>query len=240
MDLVRQARVEKIGELLSTVYESAERMKARNEMPREKSALLDLSPRDQERWSWRRAIISQLATPHLGRHSDGFENECSEEIKKLLNIQCGGIAIPIDMLHYRSPRPSYSVGASAPAGLSFIDMLRNASCVLTLGVQILEDLLGPAGVTTILKLNRIDLAHAHAGDTLLVPDGAGPEMGFAPFPVVVSSLDSVPRLIAVSQRVQAFGAYEHGRLVYWGPTSTGKAKTPTPNALYFTNWKRKD
>jgi hypothetical protein len=49
----------------------------------------------------------------------------------------------------------------------------------------------------------------------------------------------VPRLLAVSQRAQAFAAYEFGRLVHWGPTSTGKAKTPTPNALYFTNWKRK-
>lgn len=140
MDLVKQARFEKIGELLQTVYESTERMKARNEMPREKSAFLDLSPRDHERWSWRRAIISQLAPPHLGQHSDGFEHECSVDIKKRLNIQSAGIAIPIDMLHYRSPRPSYSVGASAPAGLSFIDMRRNASCVLTLGAQILEDL----------------------------------------------------------------------------------------------------
>ena len=106
-------------------------------------------------------------------------------------------------------------------------------------LQVLTDSLGPAVLTTILKLNRIDLAHARAGDTLLVPEGIGPELGYAPFPETVSALDSVPRLIAVSQRVQAFGAYDHGRLVYWGPTSTGKARTPTPNALYFTNWKRK-
>lgn len=106
-------------------------------------------------------------------------------------------------------------------------------------LRILADSLGPAAVTTILKLNRIDRAHARAGDTLLLPDGVGPEMSYAPFPDAVGSLDSVPRLIAVSQRVQAFGAYEHGRLVYWGPTSTGKARTPTPSALYFTNWKRK-
>ncbi len=106
-------------------------------------------------------------------------------------------------------------------------------------LQALEDSLGPAGVTAILKLNRIDLARARAGDTLLVPNQVGPEMGYAPFPELVSALDSVPRLIAVSQRVQAFGAYQFGRLVYWGPTSTGKARTPTPNALYFTNWKRK-
>jgi len=67
----------------------------------------------------------------------------------------------------------------------------------------------------------------------------GDELRHAPFPATIALLDSVPRLIAVSQRVQAFAAYERGRLVRWGPTSTGKAKTPTPNALYFTNWKRK-
>lgn len=106
-------------------------------------------------------------------------------------------------------------------------------------LQVLEDSLGPGSITTILKLNRIDLAHARAGDTLLVPNRLGPEMEFAPFPGRVAALDSVPKLIAVSQRVQAFAAFEYGRLVYWGPTSTGKAKTPTPSALYFTTWKRK-
>jgi lipoprotein-anchoring transpeptidase ErfK/SrfK len=106
-------------------------------------------------------------------------------------------------------------------------------------LKTLTDSVGPEALTTILKLNRIDLAHARAGDTLVVPTTVGPEMGFSPFPETVPLLDSVPRLIAVSQRVQAFGAYEFGRLVRWGPTSTGKSKTPTPNALYFTNWKRK-
>ena len=140
MDFVTQARHEKIGELLSSVYDSTERMKAFKKMPPEKSAHLDLSPRDQARFNWGRAIIDQLAPPHLGRHTGGFERECSEEIKKRLCIQSSGTAIPLDALHYRSPRPSYSVGASAPDGLSFIDMLRNASRVLSFGAQILEDL----------------------------------------------------------------------------------------------------
>ena len=106
-------------------------------------------------------------------------------------------------------------------------------------LQALAESLGPAGFTTVLKLNRIDYARARAGDTLLVPNAVGDELRHAPFPATIALLDSVPRLIAVSQRVQAFAAYERGRLVRWGPTSTGKAKTPTPNALYFTNWKRK-
>lgn len=131
-------------------------------------------------------------------------------------------------------RDSAPPPAPAPAPTFRAYPLRGAT-----DLAVLKDSLGSAGVTTILKLNRVDLAHARAGDTLLVPEAIGPEMAYAPFPEVVGALDSVPRLIAVSQRVQAFAAYQHGRLVYWGPTSTGKSKTPTPSALYFTNWKRK-
>src|SRR6185436_9183186 len=34
-------------------------------------------------------------------------------------------------------------------------------------------------------------------------------------------------------------AYDSGRLVRWGPTSTGKRATPTPAGLFFANWKAK-
>jgi len=44
----------------------------------------------------------------------------------------------------------------------------------------------------------------------------------------------------VSQKVQAFAAYQLGNLVLWGPTSTGKEETPTPNGLFHTNWKAEE
>jgi L,D-transpeptidase catalytic domain len=89
---------------------------------------------------------------------------------------------------------------------------------------------------TILKLNRVDLAHARRRD-LVVPDTLLPELEYAPFPAQVRELVEIPKFIAVSRRVQAFAAYEYGRLVRWGPTSTGKATTPTDSGLFFTNWK---
>jgi hypothetical protein len=46
-------------------------------------------------------------------------------------------------------------------------------------------------------------------------------------------------LILASLRVQAFGAYEYGNLVRWGPTSSGKKASPTPAGFYHTNWKSK-
>jgi len=89
---------------------------------------------------------------------------------------------------------------------------------------------------TVLKLNRIDLAHAKRRD-LIVPDSLLSELEYAPLPMQIRELAEVPKFIGVSRRVQAFGAYEYGRLVRWGPTSTGKASTPTDSGLFFTNWK---
>lgn len=89
---------------------------------------------------------------------------------------------------------------------------------------------------TVLKINRVDLAHARRRP-LLVPDRIGDELSYSPFPDTVLALREVPRMIIVSRRVQAFAAYESGVLVRWGPTSTGKATTPTDAGLFFTNWK---
>ena len=38
---------------------------------------------------------------------------------------------------------------------------------------------------------------------------------------------------------QAFGAYESGRLVRWGPVSTGRRETATPTGAFNLNWRSK-
>ncbi len=89
---------------------------------------------------------------------------------------------------------------------------------------------------TIYKINRMDGAHA-ARRWLLVPDSIGAELSYSPLPDTIPALVEIPKMVLVSRRVQAFGAYEHGVLVRWGPTSTGKLTTPTDTGLFFTNWK---
>jgi hypothetical protein len=96
--------------------------------------------------------------------------------------------------------------------------------------------LDSASLLTVLKINRVDQRHARHGQ-LLVPDVIGAELGYSPFPDSLPELARVPKFILVSRQVQAFGAYENGALVRWGPTSTGKAATPTDSGLFFTNWK---
>ena len=137
MDLLNEARLEKIGELLSTINSSQDRVRALNSQPLKKSAFLDLSQRDLERYDFAKAVSCQL---EIGRRPEGLEFECSQEIKRRLNLDSGGIAIPLDAINFRGPRPPYSVGASAPEALTFSDLFRNASYILRLGAQRLADL----------------------------------------------------------------------------------------------------
>ena len=104
----------------------------------------------------------------------------------------------------------------------------------------LESRLGADAFAAMLKINRTDKKHIRAGDSLIIPDSSADLMSLAPFPLQIEVARTIPKLILVSRRVQAFGAYESGRLVRWGPTSTGKKSTPTPAGLYHTNWKAKE
>jgi hypothetical protein len=103
----------------------------------------------------------------------------------------------------------------------------------------LENQLGAKRFALFLKVNRIDLAHLRDTDTLALPDSSLDTLDLSPFPLELAGVATSPKAILVSVRVQAFGAYESGRLVRWGPTSTGKKATPTPLGLYHANWKAK-
>jgi lipoprotein-anchoring transpeptidase ErfK/SrfK len=98
----------------------------------------------------------------------------------------------------------------------------------------------PPQMALLFKLNRRDLKHLKSGDSVVVPTATDSLLAYSPFPQRVDSSITLPKLLVISRRVQAFAAYEHGRLVQWGPTSTGKKTTPTPAGLYHTNWKSKE
>lgn len=94
---------------------------------------------------------------------------------------------------------------------------------------------------TILALNRIDEANMHRADTLIIPDTIFADFNlYSPFPFDMPVLKDVNKMVIFSYAIQAFAAYEHGRLVYWGPTSMGAKIHPTPTGLHFTNWKAKE
>jgi len=103
----------------------------------------------------------------------------------------------------------------------------------------LTDLVGADNIMAVLQTNRVDLKNIKQGSKIVIPVAFGSESR-SPFPTKIDSLSEVPKIIVFAQRVQAFGAYEYGTLVRWGPTSTGKQSTKTPNGLFSTNWKGKE
>ncbi len=105
----------------------------------------------------------------------------------------------------------------------------------------LQNKFGQKGTEIILALNRIDRKNIKKKDALIVPDTIVTNWKYySPFPLIVENAFQIPKLILVSQRVQAFAAYQLGNLVLWGPASTGKEETPTPNGLFHTNWKAEE
>jgi hypothetical protein len=90
----------------------------------------------------------------------------------------------------------------------------------------------------ISDINRIDERRIKTGDSVVVSHPLLDSLYFySPFPTSISSSDSINKLLLISRRIQAIAGYENGNLVRWFPTSTGKKSTPTPDGLFFTNWK---
>jgi hypothetical protein len=100
--------------------------------------------------------------------------------------------------------------------------------------------IGPERFLLALKVNRCDSLHVRNGDSLMVPDSSAGLLDLSPFPHQIPSTREVGKLVLVSRRVQAFAAYDSGRLERWGPTSTGRETLQTPEGLYHTNWKDAD
>ncbi|WP_343605330.1 L,D-transpeptidase [Fluviicola sp.] len=92
----------------------------------------------------------------------------------------------------------------------------------------------------VFALNRVDSTHFAKMDSVIVPvDLSGDVVYYFPFPLEVSTLKDVDKIIFFSYATQSFGAYEKGELVYTGPTSMGREKDQTPTGLFYTNWKAK-
>lgn len=90
----------------------------------------------------------------------------------------------------------------------------------------------------VCALNRVDKKTISKLDSIVVPSTFAGDLGyFLPFPMEVSSLKEVNKIIIFSYPSQTFAAYENGSLVYSGATNMGRKKDKTPTGLFFTNWK---
>lgn len=99
---------------------------------------------------------------------------------------------------------------------------------------------GAKHLDILIALNRVDSSHLNRLDSILVPDRYDLELdAYLPFPKKIELLKDVKKIIIFSNPVQAFAAYENGKLVLQGQTNMGKKASPTPPKLYFCNWKAK-
>jgi lipoprotein-anchoring transpeptidase ErfK/SrfK len=100
----------------------------------------------------------------------------------------------------------------------------------------------PDQIVVLEMLNRRDQVHLLRADPpvpgLLVPvTWASDPRVYSPFPASWPDADAVAKVIVVDQPMQAFAAYEHGALVRWGPVSTGRKETPTPEGSFNLTWR---
>lgn len=90
----------------------------------------------------------------------------------------------------------------------------------------------------IAATNRIDLNRIRVKTSLVIPDTMLQSfMNYTPFPASIDGLINVPKFITVNQRIQLFAIYENGKLIRTGPVSSGRKSKPTPNGLFYTNYK---
>jgi len=101
----------------------------------------------------------------------------------------------------------------------------------------LQARLGADRFLDVLKLNRLDRSHALLADTLVLPDDSLRTAELSPWPLRLEAIDSIPKTLLVSLRIQAFGAYENGRLTRWGPISSGGPNAPSRTGRYAVCWK---
>jgi hypothetical protein len=99
-----------------------------------------------------------------------------------------------------------------------------------------------AQIDILEMLNRRDRAHLMRPDPptpgIVVPvTWSEDPLTYSPFPATWTAAESYPKALVVHQAMQAFGAYEDGRLVRWGPVSTGRKETPTPEGAFNLTWR---
>jgi len=89
------------------------------------------------------------------------------------------------------------------------------------------------------KLNRRDLEHLIRLDAIVVPETWTDELSFSPLPADWPAAQAHLKALVVDQPSQLFGAYEAGKLVRWGPVSSGRKETPTPAGEFTLTWRAK-
>ena len=98
----------------------------------------------------------------------------------------------------------------------------------------------PAQIATLEKLNRRDREHLSRLGEVIAPEvWLDDELRYSPMPMTWAWAEPIAKVIVVHQPSQVFGAYEFGKLVKWGPVSTGREESATPSGVFNLTWRAK-
>jgi hypothetical protein len=89
----------------------------------------------------------------------------------------------------------------------------------------------------IFKVNKIDKNHLPVGKSILIPVDHEKASAFLPVPELIERDE--PRILCIFLDRQYFGAYENGKLSFWGPVSSGRKGMDTPAGKFSVKWKNK-
>jgi len=89
-----------------------------------------------------------------------------------------------------------------------------------------------------MKINRYDRKYIPKGKTVLLPVDIEKASEYIPIPQVLDDSRG-EREIRVYLTLQYFGAYEDGKLLFWGPVSSGKKSRPTWPGKFSVNFKQR-
>jgi hypothetical protein len=100
----------------------------------------------------------------------------------------------------------------------------------------------PAQIDVLEKLNRRDRTHLPRTEPvvpgLVVPAAwIDDPLAYSPMPAEWPAAAASAKALVVHQPLQVFAAYENGRLIRWGPVSTGRKETPTPEGAFNLTWR---
>jgi len=92
----------------------------------------------------------------------------------------------------------------------------------------------------LMKINRIDEKHLIPKQIIYLPIDMELAHAYCPLPKLYHPLAKHPRGIYINLSKQYFGAYEFGKLIFWGPISSGKKGKETPTGNFHVIKKEKD
>lgn len=87
-------------------------------------------------------------------------------------------------------------------------------------------------------LTRKKVDRLAIGDTIILPEPLGLDLrAYAPFPRFYPASEEIGKIVIIHLAVQAWAAYEDGRLLRWGLVNTGRPGYRTPGGRYNFNWR---